>query len=172
MNIKQVENGAGRHMYYLKPSQITEELKWHAYSQIQLFLCTAFAKISACLFLIRIVNKRPLIRFLCGLIAGLVIVNGAVTVMLVTQCRPLHKVWDTHSKGECWSITVVRGFGYAAASEFASLLSCTNNADKFIVFAVITDFLCSGLPIVFLWNVQIKGRTKVALCLLMSMGLL
>ena len=40
------------------------------------------------------------------------------------------------------------------------------------VIAIITDFICSGLPITSLWNVQIKKKTKVVLFALMSMGLL
>ncbi|MCJ1264975.1 hypothetical protein MMC22_004850 [Lobaria immixta] len=114
VDIEQVKHGAGRHTYYLSSSEITKELEWHAFSQIQLFICTAFAKVSVCLFLIRIVNKKPLVRFLYALIAALVVMNGAVTIMLVTQCRPLRKVWEPKAKGECWGIHVVKGFGYAA----------------------------------------------------------
>lgn len=99
--------------------------------------------------------------------------NGAVTIMLVTQCRPLRKVWEPKTKGECWEIHVVKGFGYAAGGMFTPIHQFTVAYSHLnIVFAVVTDFICSILPTAFLWNVQISRRTKVTICLLMSMGLL
>ncbi len=39
-------------------------------------------------------------------------------------------------------------------------------------FAVVTDFICSLLPSIFLRKVQISPRSKLALCGLMSLGLM
>lgn len=39
-------------------------------------------------------------------------------------------------------------------------------------FSIITDLMCTGLPIVVLWNVQISGQKKIAICALMATGLL
>lgn len=108
VNCEQVRNGAGRHEYYLTRPQIVQELKWHTFSQIQLYICTALIKTSVWLFLVRIVNKKYLIRLLYTLIAALVSVNLAVVIVLVTQCRPLDKVWDVRIKGHCWGIIVLK----------------------------------------------------------------
>ena len=114
INSEQVKNGAGRHEYYLQRPEIIEELKWHTFSQIQLYICTALIKTSVCLFLIRIVNKKHLVRLLSILSAALIIVNLAVVIALVTQCRPLHKVWDVRVKGQCWKVEVLKVFGWIA----------------------------------------------------------
>jgi len=117
INCEQVRNGAGRHEYYLQRPEIIEELKWHAFSQIQLYICTALIKTSVCLFLVRIVNKKYLIRLLYALSAALIIVNLAVVIALVTQCRPFNKVWDVRIKGQCWKVDVLKTFGWIAGGK-------------------------------------------------------
>lgn len=117
INGEQVKNGAGRHEYYLQRPEIIEELKWHAFSQIQLYMCTALIKTSVCLFLIRIVNKKYLVRFLYTLSATLIMVNLAVVIVLVTQCRPLEKVWDVRVNGQCWKIDVLKTVGWIAGGK-------------------------------------------------------
>lgn len=41
-----------------------------------------------------------------------------------------------------------------------------------IAYSIATDILCSLLPIYVVWGVQIKMHVKVAVCGLMSLGLL
>ena len=117
INGEQSKYGAGRHEYYLQPSEIIKELKWHALSQIQLYICTALIKTSFCLFLIRIVNKKYLVRFLYILCAALLMINLAVVIALVIQCRPLEKVWNVRVHGQCWSVDVLKIFGWIAGSK-------------------------------------------------------
>ena len=38
------------------------------------------------------------------------------------------------------------------------------------VISIVTDFIGATFPIFLLWNVDIKLRSKVALCLLMGLG--
>ena len=39
-------------------------------------------------------------------------------------------------------------------------------------YSILTDLLCSLLPLVVVWKVRIPMRTKVMVCGLMSLGLL
>ena len=39
-----------------------------------------------------------------------------------------------------------------------------------LVLSIISDLICAAFPILFLRNLQIKIRTKVALCALMGLG--
>jgi hypothetical protein len=41
-----------------------------------------------------------------------------------------------------------------------------------VAYSVITDLICAFLPVVVLWNVQIARSLKVAVCGLMSLGLI
>lgn len=172
VNCEQVRNGAGRHEYYLSRPQIFQELKWHAFSQIQLYICTALIKTSVCLFLVRMVNKKYLIRLLYSLIAALVSVNLAVVIVLVTQCRPLNKVWDRRINGQCWDVSVLKTVGWIAGGKLVCLHTTKKRTESSLAFAVVTDFICSLLPSLFLRKVQISTRTKVALCALMGLGLM
>lgn len=176
INIKQVQNGAGRHEYYLKPHEIVEELKWHAFSQIQLYICTALIKTSVCLFLVRLVNKKVLVRLLYFLMFAVVSVNLAVLIVLVTQCRPFEKVWNRKLKGSCWSVDVLKDVGWVAGGDLPPLsppdFYYLHHPDHAAGFAVATDLVCSLLPALFLRKVQINRRTKILICGLMATGLM
>ncbi|KAL8838494.1 MAG: hypothetical protein Q9176_005046 [Flavoplaca citrina] len=39
------------------------------------------------------------------------------------------------------------------------------------VFSFLTDFICAAFPAFLLWNVRIKTKTKVGVCLLMGLGI-
>ncbi len=41
-----------------------------------------------------------------------------------------------------------------------------------LVLSIISDLICAAFPILFLRNLQIKMRTKVALCTLMGLGVM
>ncbi len=41
-----------------------------------------------------------------------------------------------------------------------------------LVLSVISDLICAAFPVLFLRNLQIKMRTKVALCSLMGLGVM
>ena len=41
-----------------------------------------------------------------------------------------------------------------------------------LVLSIISDLICAAFPVLFLRNLQIKMRTKVALCVLMGLGVM
>ena len=41
-----------------------------------------------------------------------------------------------------------------------------------LVLSIISDLICAAFPVLFLRNLQIKKRTKVALCVLMGLGVM
>ena len=41
-----------------------------------------------------------------------------------------------------------------------------------LVLSIISDLICAAFPVLFLRNLQIKMRTKVALCALMGLGVM
>ena len=45
-------------------------------------------------------------------------------------------------------------------------------ADLTIVISAVSDFAFSSYPILILWKVQMKLRTKIGLCCLMGVGVL
>ncbi|KAL9129118.1 MAG: hypothetical protein Q9175_007384 [Cornicularia normoerica] len=154
----EVNYGLGRHVQYLPPEHYKGFLKYNFLDWIQVFITLALSKISICLFLLRISKFERWRWFLYGLIGFLVITHVPLTLLVVFQCRPLQKNWETAEEaipGHCMSkkavekIIIVQG-----------------------VFSIITDFIGAAFPVLLLWNARLKLRTKIALNLLMGLGVI
>ena len=104
-NITEALNGFGQHISYLSLEQVEDTLKWAWASEIVLFFVLPLTKISICLFIFRIKDKRWLRLFLYSLMAGLVVTNGICFILLLAQCHPLHAYWDRED-GTCWSANI------------------------------------------------------------------
>jgi len=154
-NLQQVAIGGGRHEFYLTPPTIIQVVKWSDLSEFLLIWVTALTKISICIFVMRIPNSKRLTKLLYALIALLVVVNGACVIAFLAQCRPMEALWDPAVGGSCWTLEVFVVFGYLQGAT-----------------SVLTDLICSALPILVLWKIQISTRTKVAVCTLMALGLI
>lgn len=114
-------------------------------------LCT---RLSICLFLLRIFRTKREWRW--GLYAVMIFATAVTVptiVSLLAQCSPVQKLWDPLLPGSCWSPQTVIDIGYfnGAAS-------------------VLCDWVLATLPIVFMWNIQMRIRVKVGICVLMGLG--
>lgn len=154
----EVDYGLGRHVQYLPADHYEGFLKYNFLDWIQVFVTLALSKISICLFLLRISKFERWRWFLFGLIAFLVVTHVPLTLLFIFQCIPLQKNWETVEEavpGHCMSkkavekIIIVQG-----------------------VFSIITDFIGAAFPVLLLWNARLKFRTKIALNLLMGLGII
>lgn len=125
-------------------------LGWPA--QILLFAAICLLKLSIMLLILRMKNSRKLKIVLGIAMAGLVITNGGVIIILLAECRPMG-YW--REDATCWDPKVRIYSIYFT-----------------IAYSIVTDFLCSLLPLVVVWKVRIPLRTKAMVVGLMSMGLL
>lgn len=125
-------------------------LGWPA--QILLFAGICFLKLSIMLLILRMKDSRKLKILLWTVMAGLVITNGGVIIILLAECRPMG-YW--RQDATCWDPKVRIYSIYFT-----------------IAYSIVTDFLCSLLPLVVVWKVRIPLRTKAMVVGLMSMGLL
>ncbi|KAL8734991.1 MAG: hypothetical protein Q9166_001116 [cf. Caloplaca sp. 2 TL-2023] len=69
--------------------------------------------------------------------------------------RSGRKAWDRKADGRCMSLDVVENVLIAQG-----------------VFSFLTDFVCAAFPALLLWNVKIRTKTKVGVCLLMGAGII
>lgn len=60
---------------------------------------------------------------------------------------------------------------YLPTSLFVHDFSLAVLYSRLLAYAVVTDVICTVLPIYVVWNVRIPWSTKAAVCGLMSMGL-
>lgn len=74
-------------------------------------------------------------------------------MLFFLHCRPLAALWNPKVHGSCLSThtTVLAGYvGFAVD--------------------VVTDLVCAGIPILVIHRLQMSFRTKMALCVLMGLG--
>ncbi|KAH7368264.1 hypothetical protein B0T11DRAFT_326459 [Plectosphaerella cucumerina] len=145
--------GNGRHRWYLeKEDYITNNmLGWFA--QILLFASICLLKCSIMLLLLRIKDSRKLKITLYSIMAGLVVTNFGCIIILLAECDPVSAYWT--GVGKCWPAKIRIYSIYLTIS-----------------YSVLTDLMCSLLPLVVVWNVRIPFKTKVSVCALMGLGLI
>ena len=132
----------------------TTALKWSSIAApIGIFsgLCT---RLSVCLFLLRIFHTKRRWRLsLYGIMVFATAVIIPTIVSLLAQCSPVQKLWNPLLPGSCWSPQTVIDIGYFNGAASA-----------------LCDWILASLPIVFMWNIQMRVRIKVGICLLMGLG--
>jgi len=150
-----VSNGNGRHMYYLSDASLVEASKWGRATTPPNLVACALARISLCLFFMRIVSRRRrYIIFLWTLIFLNVTTNIASIVRLLASCQPLEKLWNHNVPGTCWP--TYTGF-------ITGMIQA--------VVSISTDWLIALFPILILRNLNMARKTKIALIILMGMGI-
>ena len=100
---KEVQDGEGRHMYYLSRRQIENfgVIGWLDWMQTFITIC--FCKISICMFLLRIKDTKANRIFMHTLIAANVTVTIVVTSIFIGICTPPSAYWIVNKTGHCMS---------------------------------------------------------------------
>lgn len=172
----EVHYGFGRPEYYLTKWQMIEFRKYAYGEWIQTFATLTWTKVSICLFLIRIPATKALIRPLQASIAFLLLSNVVLTVLWIVQCRPVDAAWDSDVQGNCFGRGQLERIIISQASrEQQSSQSSARGlrrANRIAVISAISDFAFASYPVLIFWKVQMKMKTKIALCCLMGVGIL
>lgn len=180
--VQVVSYGNGKHRPYVNEDdyRMNNQLGWWA--QICLFSGICLLKVSIMLLIMRMKDSKKLKIVLYSAMAGLVITNFGVIVILLAECSPVGywrgaatKCWPP--KVRIYAIYFTIGMSTASParekrkkkkkytkSETNELIFCT-------AYSILTDFLCSLLPLVVIWKVRIPLKTKIMACSLMSLGL-
>ncbi|KAL8840208.1 MAG: hypothetical protein Q9170_001415 [Blastenia crenularia] len=150
-----VREGGGRHISCLPLGQIYPLLKWTLFAQIFNVLGIGLVKISVCLCVLRLIDRarRRLSQFLWVLVAFVAASHFVQVLIFLLQCRPLNALWDPKVEGKCFSTRLVYTAGYANYGLDAA-----------------TDLICAGIPVFVFHQLQMNRRTKIALSILMSLG--
>ncbi|KAL0932729.1 uncharacterized protein CTRU02_211692 [Colletotrichum truncatum] len=149
----QSATGNGRHRWYITKEEYVKNNMLGWFAQILLFSSVCLLKCSIMLLILRIKNSSKLKYFLWGVMGGLVVTNFGVIIILLAECDPVEAYWT--GVGKCWD---------AKIRIYAIYLT--------ISYSVLTDLLCSLLPLAVVWQVRIPMSTKLSVGGLMSMGLI
>jgi hypothetical protein len=173
-NIPEVLLGTGRHEFYLNMHQIMESGKLNTLAQPWYIMSTCFSKVSVCLFLLRIIEhqNRNWDFFLCSLISLVVAVDCATSISILVQCQPLEKLWNPAVAGTCWSHHAQHATGCFQGSESPIPNVYWNVVDHDLVFSILADFAIAGFPILVLKDLRMNRKSKVALSMILGLGLL
>ena len=148
-------------------------MKWNRVVEMPLMLSTMFTRLSIGLSLYRIFAVKEISK---GIILPLMVLNVVINLAKITivllQCSPFPKLWNPDIAGRCWSGTFQLGVSIfqGGMSEAPRIVSrCLTSVSAVSAFI---DFVLALLPIVFLWNVQMKKNMKIGICILMGLGFL
>ncbi|MCJ1481776.1 hypothetical protein MMC06_001935 [Schaereria dolodes] len=147
--------GIGRHAICVGEAAVYDTIKWSTIAQIIETVALMLVKLSVCLLLLRVIEKtsRRMTQFLYVLMVFIVALHIVPFFLYVLQCRPLRAVWDPLVQGKCYSLHLVYRAAYVAIG-----------LDAF------TDLVCSAIPIFVIYKLQMDIRTKIAICILMGLG--
>ncbi|KAH6665812.1 hypothetical protein B0J14DRAFT_550623 [Halenospora varia] len=154
LQVASVYHGNGRHVWYLPSSEKKWVIMASWYTQLILFPSICMLKMSIALLLLRIKDTPKTKITMWAMMVGLIATNLLPCIVLLAECSPVSAYWDA-SAGKCWN---------AKIRIYSIYLQ--------VAYSILTDLICSLLPIVVLWNVRIPLRDKFLVCGLMSLGLI
>ncbi|KAF1999297.1 hypothetical protein P154DRAFT_564076 [Amniculicola lignicola CBS 123094] len=147
--------GFGRHIYYLEPTDIMNAMKFNAIAQIFNIISFYLVKASIVLFLIRLITHvhktKRIILWISFTI--LTIANLEATIVAIFQCQPLERQWNPTKPGHCWSRDVFQNSAYMLSG-----------------VTILTDIIYLIMPVVYLWDLQVPPKKKVAIFALLGVG--
>lgn len=108
------KSGLGRHIFYLTPPEIMTAIKFSIIEEPFGIFCSTFGRISFALYMIPLVVRQDRIKCwgLYTCIWVTVVVNVAIFIMTLPQCRPYAKNWDPQIPGKCWPRSVQSKLGF------------------------------------------------------------
>lgn len=116
-----IHHGLGHHLYYLSVENIALiGLEYHVIEIIYV-INTAIIKISACIFLLRIMARgtSKILHYFLYIMMVLMMVLGVATAFVILfQCNPVQSGWDPRVKGTCLSFPSILGIGYAQSGQY------------------------------------------------------
>jgi hypothetical protein len=172
LTIQAVTHGKGKRAKYLSKAQIQYINMYSWYAQHVLFSAMALIKASICMLVVRIKPEKKLKIFVGIIIAALFTASLEVSIVLLAQCRPISAHWRGAKPGQCWPMEVRIYSIYVQAGK----ASCSTVSEHvlltyFLGLSIITDLICSLLPIAIMRNIQMPLQKKISICYLMAMGL-
>ncbi|TEY48382.1 hypothetical protein BOTCAL_0294g00100 [Botryotinia calthae] len=149
--------GGCRHIFYLTPSQIVEIVKLNFVAQAFGITSPTLGKLSVGFLMQRILGPHTVYRkwFIHIVMAVYGLWTALTVIFTYTQCTPTSALWNPTPDMKCWGNQV---FPDIAVSHGA--------------FGTFIDFSFALLPITLVKQLAVTPKQKLALSILLSMGIL
>ena len=172
-------HGMGRHIYYLKPDQITQTFMWLWTAEPTNLFAVYLVRLSIGLFFLRLIPpKKIYLWVIWGTIAALTVSDIFVSIVYFFECRPIRKVWEPETPGTCFSPEVLSSAVWLYQGELAHrprircLGKCLQSANTVLAVSILTDIFLLGIPVHLFWRLQVQLRTRLALMFVCCLGVL
>ncbi|CAF9923648.1 hypothetical protein IMSHALPRED_005982 [Imshaugia aleurites] len=152
-----VLDGAGRHLYYLKPPEIQLVTKITWIENPLGIMALAIAKMSVAFLILRIIGPSTRWRkWSLYLSVGLTFTIGTLACILTfAQCNPPRALWEPTEVpwAKCWKPSVQSNFAIFTGAYYTFV-----------------DMFLALLPTTFVWDLNLKRERKIALSMLLGLG--
>ncbi|KAH8651218.1 hypothetical protein BX600DRAFT_100554 [Xylariales sp. PMI_506] len=130
--------------------------KWFFFNILAYSTAAGFVRLSILVTLLRIVTRGGYKYSIYVAMAAIIAVALQGIIFVLVQCQPISWYWDKYSgEGSCVSSTAIRA----------------NTIVTNFTIAV-TDVFSAVLPIMVLWNIQMNLRSKILVCIMLTLGAL
>ncbi|KAI1848709.1 hypothetical protein JX266_005568 [Neoarthrinium moseri] len=148
--------GGARHIFYLDDEQRQEAIKWSWIAQPWAIFLFATGKASVAILTLRFIGRNTFWRkyTLYFIIVTIFIINSLGCIFTFVQCDPPRALWTAGIPAKCWDPKVQTNFNYFLA---AWNIGC--------------DIVLALLPASFISKLNLDFRRKLALCVLLGLGL-
>ncbi|CAI6336589.1 unnamed protein product [Periconia digitata] len=149
--------GGTKHLYYLKPEEMTEILRWSYIFQCWGIMAVAPAKVSVGLLINRLIRPFYGWRYWVMWIslALMVILSVLDSIFTYVQCNPAEALWNKSiTDAKCWDPSIQANISIAHGA-----------------YSVFCDGLLAFIPVTLLWKIQMPVKRRVGLSILLGLGL-
>ena len=95
--------GLGRHVYYLTSDQISQTFKWLWAAEPTNLFAVFLVRLSISLFFLRLIPPKKAYLWIIRInIVGLVVSDLFISIYYFFACRPIRKVWEPETPGQCF----------------------------------------------------------------------
>lgn len=95
--------GLGRHIYYLTSDQISQTFKWLWAAEPTNLFAVFLVRLSISLFFLRLIPPKKAYLWIIRInIVGLVVSDVFISIYYFFACRPIRKVWEPETPGQCF----------------------------------------------------------------------
>ncbi|KAL3421407.1 hypothetical protein PVAG01_07852 [Phlyctema vagabunda] len=148
-----VNYGMGVHATDLSIGEIVTGIKLLLVGQFLVAISMGLSKCAVAVFLIRIVAKlwhKILLWFWIVTIMGL---SFLLAISVFAQCTPVQSIWDPRVDGVC-------------------TIDLATIAKVMCSWSAAMDFFLALFPWIVLWNLNMKRKEKITICLSLSLGVI
>ncbi|TRX88282.1 hypothetical protein FHL15_010849 [Xylaria flabelliformis] len=143
-----VNNGLGRHTYYLSPPEAANQQFYSLLAQVFCVHGLTFAKISIVVSYIRVLRDsgnrlHQVLLWTTGV--TVFIVNTIVIITFYVACNPTEKAWDRSISGTCWAPTKRIAFLILQGVETSTQLHVPPTTMPDMSFSTVLGLTWSGM---------------------------